>query len=336
MKVVLIYRKPSPGAYSIEELFRSLGTELSERVELIEYTLGGAGKLVSDLIALRRMNADIYHVTGGSHFVAALLPSRRTLLTVHDVGHFLNGLSGIRKWIYGLLWFRLPLRRLKLLAVISERTKRDVVRSFKVEPDRITVIQNWLRPEFQPLSCTRKSDMPVILQIGCKPNKNVHRLVEAISGLDCELWIIGALPEFIQAELKRQKVSFENWSNLTNQELLERYADCDVVALVSTFEGFGMPIIEAQAVGRAVITSDISPMAEVAGEGACLVDAFDVDAIHAALARLLSDHEYRDQVIRNGLKNAERYNVTLAAELYMERYCRLAALAAANTAATAQ
>jgi glycosyltransferase involved in cell wall biosynthesis len=116
------------------------------------------------------------------------------------------------------------------------------------------------------------------------------------------------------------KITYRHWSNLSNQELLDRYAECDVVSLVSVFEGFGMPIIEAQAVGRPVVTSSVSPMMEVAGPKACLVDPFDVGAIRAGVTKLLNDELYRDQVVAAGLKNVSRYKIEYAVRRYLQLY----------------
>ena len=72
------------------------------------------------------------------------------------------------------------------------------------------------------------------------------------------------------------------------EEVVALYQSCDAVCFVSTYEGFGLPILKAQAVGRPVLTSDISPLREVAGEGALKVDPLDVAAIRSGLTRLIA------------------------------------------------
>lgn len=323
MKVVLIYRKPAAGAHSIEELFRSLAIELRKSVEIVEYSLRGVKYLLADLVVLRRLKADVYHVTGHANYLAALMPLGKTLLTVHDAGHYLETLKGLKKWIYGMIWFRLPLWRVRCITVISDRTRLDLMRAFGVSKQRLTVVENWYRPEFKPRQTSGNNARRVVLQIGCSPNKNVARLAEALSGQDCDLWIVGNVPADLQKNLTKFKIRFRELPDLSNEQLLQCYVNCDIVAFVSTFEGFGMPIIEAQAMGKPVLTSNISPMAEVAGNGACLVDPFDVAAIRDGLVRLLDDVAFRRKLSKKGLENVSRFDVAVAVAKYMDLYEQL-------------
>lgn len=86
------------------------------------------------------------------------------------------------------------------------------------------------------------------------------------------------------------------------------YADADVLLFPSEYEGFGLPLLEAQAAGVAVVCSDIPVFREVAGDGACFVAAHDADATAAALARVASDHAFRAELVRRGRGNARRYS----------------------------
>jgi glycosyltransferase involved in cell wall biosynthesis len=93
-----------------------------------------------------------------------------------------------------------------------------------------------------------------------------------------------------------------------------------MLLFASTYEGFGLPIIEAQAVGRPVITSDLCSMPEAAGGAACLVDPYDVAAIRQAVLRVMEDHEYRDDLIARGLVNVERFRASKVAAQYAQLY----------------
>jgi glycosyltransferase involved in cell wall biosynthesis len=85
--------------------------------------------------------------------------------------------------------------------------------------------------------------------------------------------------------------------------------------------------VEAQAVGRPVVTSTLHSMPEVAGDGASLVDPFDVQAIRAALLRIIEDGEYRDELVRKGLRNVERFRTKYIAEQYAALYREVRGLA---------
>ena len=102
--------------------------------------------------------------------------------------------------------------------------------------------------------------------------------------------------------------------------MLEEYIAADIVVFCSLFEGFGMPIIEAQAIGRPVVTSDRSPMREVTGSGALLVDPKDVSSIRQGIETLISNPDVAESYRRAGLKNAEAYQVSTIADQYFELY----------------
>ncbi|MDX1406931.1 MAG: glycosyltransferase, partial [Saprospiraceae bacterium] len=111
------------------------------------------------------------------------------------------------------------------------------------------------------------------------------------------------------------------WSDkLDRTQIAEKYRTCDIVTFVSTYEGFGLPILEGQASGRAVLTSNLSPMKEVAGQGACLVDPTDVQAIGDGIRKIIGDRTYRETLIAQGLENVSRYDVSVMARGYIDLY----------------
>jgi len=110
LRVVLIYRKRHEGVYSIEELFHSIAGELADKVEIIEYETGTRWNILKDVWQLWKLDADIYHVTGAVHYFVLLLPKKKTVLTVHDINHYLRDLCGVKRWIYKWLWLIWPIR----------------------------------------------------------------------------------------------------------------------------------------------------------------------------------------------------------------------------------
>ena len=116
---------------------------------------------------------------------------------------------------------------------------------------------------------------PVVLQVGTGWNKNVERVAEALRGTACRLEIVGSLSETQRTALHGSGVPFRELGRVGDEELVAAYHRCDLLIFASVYEGFGMPIVEAQAVGRVVITSNCSSMPEAAGDGALLVDLWD-------------------------------------------------------------
>jgi len=118
-------------------------------------------------------------------------------------------------------------------------------------------------------------------------------------------------------------IPFENSVNLTDAAVLRAYAESDLVTFVSLAEGFGLPIIEANAIGRPVVTSDIRPMSDIAGNSACLVNPHDVRSIRSGLERVLTDDRYREELVERGFRNAARFTPETVAQQYMEVYNEL-------------
>jgi glycosyltransferase involved in cell wall biosynthesis len=164
------------------------------------------------------------------------------------------------------------------------------------------------------------SECPRILHVGTKRNKNLDRAVEALCGLPCTLDVVGSLDDRQLALLSGSGVSWENGMDLSWEEMRDRYRSCDMLLFPSTFEGFGLPILEAQAMGRPVVTSRASSMPEVAGDGACLVDPFNVASIREGVLRVIRDREYREVLVRKGFENVERFRPEAVARMYMDVY----------------
>jgi glycosyltransferase involved in cell wall biosynthesis len=112
--------------------------------------------------------------------------------------------------------------------------------------------------------------------------------------------------------------------DLSDEALLRAYEEADLVVFASLAEGFGLPIIEANAMGRAVVTSNLSPMKEVAADAACLVDPYDVDDIRRGIRRVIEDDGYRDRLIERGHENATRFTARVVAEQYARLYEKIA------------
>jgi glycosyltransferase involved in cell wall biosynthesis len=153
----------------------------------------------------------------------------------------------------------------------------------------------------------------------------VQRLVQALQGLPCHLDLVGPVSDTLQGLLDECQIQYTAWGRLTDEQLVERYQQADIIAFVSTHEGFGMPIVEAQCVERVCVTSNCSSMPEVAGDGACLVDPFDVQSIRAGFQRVIQDSAYREQLIAAGRVNRQRFDANRIAQQFLEVYQMVAA-----------
>jgi glycosyltransferase involved in cell wall biosynthesis len=169
-----------------------------------------------------------------------------------------------------------------------------------------------------------KVSEPVILQVGTMENKNLANVARAIRGLKCRFRIIGRLSDEQTSILNENGVIYDNLTDLAESQVWDEYENADLLTFCSLYEGFGLPIIEAQSLGKPVITSNRSPMTETAGpDGAVFVDPADPDTIREGIDRLIADGELRSRLRAAGLRNVERFTPDRVAEGYARIYRQL-------------
>jgi glycosyltransferase involved in cell wall biosynthesis len=207
-----------------------------------------------------------------------------------------------------------------MVTVISEFTKQDLLRYIKINPSKVRVVYDCISADFKFDPKTFNGVKPVILQVGTKENKNIIRVVQALKGIPCHYRVIGKLNEKQTTILEQCKIEYSSVFNIPDTQIVEEYRRCDMLVFASTFEGFGMPIIEAQATGRPVITSNVCSMPEVAGGAACLVNPYDVQDIKRGLIKVMTDHNYRNTLISRGYRNSRNFKPEYIASQYGQIY----------------
>lgn len=327
--VTQFMRKPRSSNYSIERLYHDVRAVLPEDCQAEVWTCqefsNGLLPRLRDMWRARRHQGDVNHVTGDVHYLTFLLDRRRTILTIHDLV-LLDRMHGIKRWLVWFFWYWLPVKRSRMIITISQATRAALLKSVNCKPDKVRVIHNPVSKEFQPSDYTFNTSCPRILQVGSGPNKNIEGVAAALEGISAHLVIIGSLTSDQTAHLRHYRISFENHVGLSREELLAQYKKADMLVFASTYEGFGLPIIEAQATGRPVVTSNIAPMSEVAGCGACLVDPFDVMSLRGGILKVIDDNEYRSDLTDYGFHNVKRFNAEEVSRRYAEIYRDLSML----------
>ena len=327
MRVLYIYRNPQMG-FSIGKVFKPIEEEIKKKAEVdclympsVGYGLSAIWNNIKSVrFLLKTKRYDVVHITGTEHYLIPFLRGQNVVVTVHDLGSIYNNNLGRFKQFLKSLLFVSPLKKASVVTFISDKSREEAKKYFELSEENVCVIPDAVDSSYHFEKKEFNRENPRLLHLGTKINKNIPRIAEALNGLKCELRIIGKLTQEQITALDNNNITYSSAFGLTDEQIYEEYKQCDIVCFPSTYEGFGMPIIEGQSVGRVVVTSNFSPMKEVSGGGAILVDPFNVDSIRKGFEEAIANHE---KYIEIGKVNVKKYNVENVAEQYFDLYKRM-------------
>lgn len=321
IEVTYIYRESRETGFSIEGIFDAVRYCLRGRVADKAYHFDARRSRLANVFAIRKLPKGITHLTGDVHFLFMGLRGDKNVLTIHDLAHYEHlKQSPLKFLLYHYFWFYFPLKKASVVTVVSEATRDHLVKTFGFAKDKVRVVYNPVKPIFQYREKRGSGTPPRILQIGTGSHKNLNNLIEAVKGINCHVDIVALPDEKCIEKMKQYNISYSICSGLTDEELYQKYVDSDVVFFASFKEGFGMPIIEAQAVGRPVITSNFGAMREVAKDTAVLVDPHSVSEIRCAINELVNSDVYYAAVVERGRENASKFTAGHIADEYLKIY----------------
>ena len=322
MKILYLYRNPAMG-YSIGKVFAPIERFMKNYAEVDSCNMPSFGysmkSLWQNIMMVRKVVTskayDVIHITGQEHYLIPFLPKNRLVVTIHDLG-FAQHSHGILGKIKHLLFVD-TLKKATNLTCISEKTRTEVAKICGIEEGKIKVINNGVNPNFKYYPKDLNRNNPVILQIGLMNNKNIERSLVALRGVKCHLRIVAPNKDIDKTIFEKSGIDVSFASDLSDSEIIEEYVKCDIVNLPSLYEGFGMPIIEGQATGRVVVTSNISPMKEIAGDGAVLVNPEDTSSMHEGYIEAINNSQ---KYIQRGLENVKRFDISIIVKQYLALY----------------
>ena len=289
---------------------------------------------------LRRIGAHLVH---GPAFVGPLLAPCPVVITIHDLS-FIRFPTLFRpaNRLYLTVLTRLSARRARRLIAVSAHAAAETTRLLGVPSERIDVVYHGVDPAFHPLPADevavfrQRQGLPerFVLCVGTlEPRKNQTRLVEAFARIhDGQVklvlvggkgWLYDELFTRVEALGLSKEIIFPGY--VMNDELPLWYNAATILAYPSLYEGFGMPVLEAQACGTPVLTSNVSSLPEAAGDAASMVDPYDVEALAAELDRLLTDKPLRHELRKRGLAHANQFTWPLMAQETADVYRRVLA-----------
>ena len=276
--------------------------------------------------------------------VLPLIHPRRSVVTVHDLGHRTYPQAHTRKQRWYLEWStRYHLRTAAHILADSGSTKEDLVRLYGADPARITVAYLGVDPAMQPVRDLDRIaavkhrvgiEGPYLLYVGTlQPRKNLPRLIEAFSrsgergissdGERLQLVLAGKrgwLAEDLRSQAQKLGIGGQVVTPgfVDDADLATLYSGATLFVMPSLYEGFCMPVLEAMACGTPVACSDVSSLPEVAGDAALMFDPHDVVGMARQMDRGVYDVSLRAALIAQGLARARRFTWRACAHQVLE------------------
>lgn len=292
-------------------------------------------------------DADVIHYPYFDLFKHSLTIHNKipTIVTIHDVIPLIYPKAypaGIKGSI-NCFWQKRALKKITAVITDSRASKKDIIKFLKVPEKKIFHIALAPFNHFHKIEdkskleeVRDKFDLPkkFVLFVGnVNWNKNLLNVAEASIKANIDLVLIGksfeerddlnhpemsSFRSFLKIYADNSKIHILGFIN--NEELGTIMSIADILLLPSFSEGFGLPILEAQACGVPVITSNISSMPEVAGKGALMVDPYSVENISQAIKKIINNQEIRQNFIKDGFENVKKFSWKKTAEATVKVY----------------
>ena len=271
-----------------------------------------------------------------SHVIPAVHP--RSVVTIHDLGYLHEpDAHSLRQRRMLDLTTRWNARRAAHIIAISETTRADLMRFYGTAEQKITVVYHGVNDQFNPATANDQRrirallDLPehFVLALGTiQPRKNLVRLAQAVATLQDQIpdltlvlagkrgWMAESVIAGIRTELPDSR--FRELGYVPAADLSTLYSAASVTAMVSSYEGFGLPVLEAFRCGAPLVISDTPTLIEVAGDAALIARTTSVPDLASQLAVAIADAGIREQMRARGLRRAAGFSWSAAARKTVE------------------
>lgn len=270
--------------------------------------------------ALRRLAVDLFHAPS---FVAPIFVPCKMVMTIHDLNHMVlpQFYTFFHQFYYHIV-VRNSIRRSEYILTVSQFSKREIVRTLDLEAEKIFVTYNGVSARYQPVTDLAYLEyvrdlygLPerfILCVSNNKPHKNVHQLVRAYCYSDIKIPLVLACP--VDRNLicisenygKKHQIYFSKF--IAESHLPAVYSLTDLFVYPSTYEGFGLPPLEALSCGAPVVVAKSSSLPEVVGDNAIFANPYDFKAIAKALELGVSNSTLREKLRVRGLRHAKKFS----------------------------
>lgn len=244
-----------------------------------------------------------------------------TVVTIHDLSYFYYPNEFLKEDLYKLKnWTAYSVKNAQKIIAVSEHTKQDLIRWYKIPEHKINVIYNGIEKsiQYKVLSIKNKEKKPYILYVGTiQPRKNIATLVKAFRKFkekypDFVLKIAGKqgwMTDAILKEINQHNTGdIELLGYVPDEELPGLYAHAFCFVMPSLYEGFGIPVLEAMSYGCPVISSHASALPEIGADACLYFDPKNTDDLYRKLVELKEHASLQSDLIEKGKKRARQFS----------------------------
>ena len=318
-KPVMILRRKLDGENSIEELAYHFKRSMDIELIILPYSSQRVFDIIKNILFIKTIKAPVFHFISTEAYLLPFVKGKK-IITYHDLGTINNSRNKLYRFVRRSLFIYPSKYYADDITFISNQSLIEYKNFVKTKrTDNFHVIYNPYDERLKPTS-SKKNNKFTILHIGTAERKNLVSTIKACAGLDIKLIIIGKLNQNQKEALNECQTDYENLYDISYEEIIKFYGCCDIVSFPSSYEGFGLPIIEANVMKKPIFAGDIPILHEVANDSALFVNPNNINEVRNVIKQLMENEALRNDLISKGTINAKRFEQKIIIKQYEELY----------------
>lgn len=317
---VVFLRKKIDGENSIEGYAQRVAEATGAIIKVCPCHSTTIRGMLKNIKFAKKEQGKINHIAAQTESYLVPFLRNKSIVTFHDLGTLYSSRNFLYKILKTLIYIKTAEFFSNVISFVSNQTLYEFKKQSWKKNINLKVIYNSYDERLVPNDISEKETKPVILQIGTGARKNLESTIKAMRGINAKLLVIGKLTELQISLLKENDVDFENEFDVSYEEIVNCYNRAKIVAFPTFYEGFGLPIIEANAMCKPVVSSELQIIREVGNDSVFYINPNDIASIKNSFEKLLFDKNTYNNFVSKGTENAKRFSPVTIYEQYRELY----------------